>query len=43
MDAGKLHEFPPSHYLRENIHEYEHVKLSGGSCEKKGEPLTVAV
>ena len=29
VDAGKLHEFPPSHYLKENILEYVHVKLSG--------------
>jgi len=36
VDSGKLHEFPPSHYLKENILEYVHAKLSGGSCVKKG-------
>ena len=34
VNAGKLHEFPPSHYLKENILEYIHVKW--GSCVKKG-------
>lgn len=34
LGAGKLHEFPPSHYLKENILEYVHVKWEK-LCEER--------